>query len=47
MNHSTCSLMYVCSTCDTSLFQMTIETDDMDLAGDIVQSLANYLDIMV
>ena len=27
--------------------QMTIETDDMDLAGDIVQSLASYLDIMV
>ena len=26
---------------------MTIETDDMDLAGDIIQSLANYLDIMV
>ena len=27
--------------------QMTIETDDMDLAGDVVQSLASYLDIMV
>ena len=26
---------------------MTIETDDMDLAGDVVQSLASYLDIMV
>ena len=27
--------------------QMTIETDDMDLAGDVIQSLASYLDIMV
>ena len=27
--------------------QMTIETDDMDLAGDVVQSLASCLDIMV
>jgi len=26
---------------------MSIETDDMDLAGDIVQSLATYLDVMV
>lgn len=26
---------------------MTIETDDMDLAGDIVQSLANYMEIEV
>ena len=39
--------MYVRSRYVTSLFQMTIETDDMDLAGDIVQSLANYLDTMV
>jgi len=27
--------------------QMSIRTDDMDLAGDIVQSLATYMDIMV
>ena len=26
---------------------MCIKTDDMDLGGDIVQSLATYLDIMV
>ena len=26
---------------------MTLETDDMDLAGDMVQSLANYMDIEV
>ena len=26
---------------------MGIKTDDMDLAGDIVQSLATYLDVMV
>jgi len=29
------------------LTQVTIQTDDMDLAGDVIQSLASYLGIEV
>ena len=32
---------------DSFIFQVTVKTDDMDLAGDIIQALASFLGIEV